>query len=85
MEVNEGMFSEDSHTFKFVWRLQGQPIGSRVKLTELKELVENDPDLQDLSSEREEDLKNELLEYRALKTTGARPSNCSVANDFRIH
>jgi hypothetical protein len=50
-------------------------------LREIKSLVRDDPEFQNLSEEQEEKLLRDLEEYRALKKTGARASNLAAAQD----
>jgi len=50
-------------------------------LREIQQLVSNDPELENLTPEQEEELLKELDEYRALKKTGARASNLAAAQD----
>lgn len=45
--------------------------------------MENDADMQGLTKVQQEELKEELLSHRTLKTTGSRPSNRSAALDYR--
>jgi hypothetical protein len=59
-------------------------IGDRLSLSEVQELVDNDETLQDLSSECQQELIDELVEYRKLKNTGACVSNVAVASDIRV-
>lgn len=61
----------------------GRPQGRRLKLKELRELVNDDADMQRLTLEEQEELKDELVAHRSLKTEGARPSNRSAALDYR--
>jgi hypothetical protein len=52
-------------------------------MREIQKLVDDDLELQDLSKEQEQELKEKLIEHRALKETGARVSNSSAAADTR--
>jgi hypothetical protein len=43
----------------------------------------DDPSYQNLTTEEEDKLKQDTLEYRELKKVGARPTNKSAAQDYR--
>jgi len=62
----------------------GRAVGDCAKLSEIRRLVKEDADLQNLSEEGEERLKSSVLELRDLKKNGARPSNKSSASDYRL-
>ena len=57
------------------------PVGEKKPLREIQWLVRNDPELQDLSTDQEEELIRDLEEHRALKKTGAWASNLAAAQD----
>jgi hypothetical protein len=59
------------------------PVGERVKVAELRNLVAEDPAFQNLSTELEEEMKQAVLDHRELKKVGARPTNKSAAQDYR--
>ena len=54
-----------------------------MKLPELRQLVKEDPAFKILTKEEEEELHNELDDFREQKKTGARPSNKSASQDYR--
>jgi len=58
-------------------------LGERIKVTELRQLIEDDPAYQNLTMEEEGQMKQELLEHREQKKVGARPTNKSAAQDYR--
>jgi len=58
-------------------------IGERVKLKELRQLIKDDPAYHNLTAEEEDKMKQEVLEHREQKKVGARPTNKSVAQDYR--
>ncbi|KII92058.1 hypothetical protein PLICRDRAFT_154292 [Plicaturopsis crispa FD-325 SS-3] len=58
------------------------PVGEKKKLAELKQLASQDNAMQNLSEDDKARLIAELVEYRKLKTTGARSSNQAAAKDF---
>jgi hypothetical protein len=58
-------------------------VGDRLRIAEIRQLVKDDPSLQDLSKAQEIELRNELLSARDQKRQGARPSNRSAAQDYR--
>jgi hypothetical protein len=62
--------------------LLDMPPGERVKLAEIKRMAENDADYQNLTKDQEQQSKNELIKFRELKRSGARPSTCSAAQDI---
>jgi len=63
----------------------GRDIGDRLRIKELRQLVKDDPDLQDLSNAQEQELREELLTSRDQRRLGARPTNRSAAQDYRRH
>lgn len=58
------------------------PPGQKTKLAELKALVDDDAALKDLSKEQEEELINNLLEYRENRRSGVRANNAAAARDI---
>lgn len=58
-------------------------LGDRLRIAEIRQLVKDDPNFQDLTKAQETELRNELLSARDLKRLGARPSNRSAAQDYR--
>lgn len=60
----------------------GWALGDCAKLSEIHQLVKEDPDLQNLSKEDERILKNLVASLRELKKNGAHPSNKASAVDY---
>lgn len=60
-------------------------VGDRLHINELRQLVKDDPDLQNLSNEQEAELREELIAVREEKKRGARPTNRSAAQDYHHH
>jgi hypothetical protein len=60
-------------------------VGDRVKLPELRQMLRDDPLMQNLSKEEEEELRMEVIAAREEKKLGARPTNKSAAQDYRRH
>ena len=58
-------------------------VGDRVKLAELCQMVKEDPAMQDLSKEEEDELREEVVAVREQKKLGACPTNQSAAQDYR--
>jgi hypothetical protein len=58
-------------------------MGERKSLAELKQLAQVDPELQNLSKKRKQELINDLIEARANKKTNARGSNKAAARDVQ--
>lgn len=58
-------------------------VGERVKLKELRQLIQDDPAYQNLTTEEEDRMKQEVLEHRKERKVGARPTNKSAAQDYR--
>ncbi|KAJ7588996.1 hypothetical protein C8J56DRAFT_1049936 [Mycena floridula] len=56
--------------------------GHKYKLSEIKAALDDDEELQNLTEERLEDLKQEVRESRETKALGARPSHVSEALDI---
>src|ERR1700690_2438537 len=63
--------------------LIGRAIGDRLKLSDIKKLLGEDPDLQDLSREQEQVFIDKLVAHRELKKGGARATNHAAAADTR--
>src|SRR6202044_1498276 len=53
------------------------PPGQKMKLAELKALVDDDNSIKNLSREQEEELINKLLEHRDIKKNGLRANNAA--------
>jgi len=58
------------------------PPGQKMKLTELKALIDNDDSLKNLSKEQEEELINKLLEHHDTKKNGLCANNAAAACDI---
>jgi hypothetical protein len=58
-------------------------LGERIKVAELRQLIAEDPAYQNLTTELEEQMKQEVMEHREQKKVGARPTNKSAAQDYR--
>jgi predicted secreted protein len=63
--------------------LKDLEVGDRIKVAELRQLITDDPSYQNLTTEEEDKMKRDTLEYREQKKVGARPSNKSAAQDYR--
>jgi predicted secreted protein len=63
--------------------LKDLEVGDRIKVAELRQLITDDPSYQNLTTEEEDKMKQDTLEYREQKKVGARPSNKSAAQDYR--
>jgi hypothetical protein len=63
--------------------LKDLELGERVKLTELHQLITDDPTYQNLTVEEEDKMKQDVLELCEQKKVGARPTNKSAAHDYR--
>jgi len=63
--------------------LKDHEVGDRVKVAELRQLVRDDPSYQNLTTEEENKMKQDTLEFRELRKVGARPTNKSAAQDYR--
>ena len=61
---------------------EGCAQGNCTKLPELRQLMKEDPALQNLSEEAKKMLKDDLLMMRDLKKTGAHPANKGCALDY---
>ncbi|EDR15662.1 uncharacterized protein LACBIDRAFT_320606 [Laccaria bicolor S238N-H82] len=59
-------------------------LGDRIKVKELRQLVHDDPTYQNLTTEEEERMKQDVLELREQRKTGARPTNKSAAQDYLV-
>lgn len=60
-------------------------VGDRLRINDLRQLVKDDPDFQNLSKAQETELREELMASREEKKRGARPTNRSVAQDYHRH
>jgi hypothetical protein len=60
-------------------------LGDRVRLPEIRAMVKEDPNYQNLTKEQEQEMKDEVMELRQVKKVGARPTNQSAALDYRRH
>ena len=83
IEINKGIFFMVRTRLLGSFLILDREVGDRVRMKELRQMVKDDPKLQDLSNAEEEDLQNELLASRAEKRLGARPTNRSAAQDYR--
>ena len=59
------------------------PMGERKSLTELKQMAQDDPELQNLSKKCKKELINDLIEARADKKNNAHGSNRAAARDVQ--
>jgi hypothetical protein len=84
MEVNESTYLCGYSLFSLTTVFLGRSLGDRLSLSEVQDLVSKDETLQDMSSERQQELIDQLVEHRKLKTTGARVSNVAAASDIRV-
>jgi len=82
VEVNTGVSRPFSPWF-LTDSLVDLGVGERIKLSEIKQLVKDDPLLQDLSAEQEEILRQSVRELRDHKTLGPRLTNQATAQVFR--
>ncbi|PBL04561.1 hypothetical protein ARMGADRAFT_1022952 [Armillaria gallica] len=62
---------------------EGKPIGAKLRLEQLQELVKTDPRCDELTEEEIQNLKEEIYVKRLDKQQGARISHRSAANDYR--
>jgi hypothetical protein len=58
-------------------------LGERVKVTELHQLIADDPTYHNLTMEEEDKMKQDVLELHEQKKVGACPTNKSAAHDYR--
>jgi hypothetical protein len=63
--------------------LKDLEVGERIKVAELRQLIQDDPSYQNLTTEEEDRMKQDTLEFREQKKVGARPTNKSAAQDYR--
>ena len=68
---------------KLTHSLLDLPCGSKYKLAELRAMVKADPALQNLSEEDTKILLDGTQAWHDKRRVGARPSNKSVAQDYR--
>ncbi|KAH7904274.1 hypothetical protein BJ138DRAFT_1019348 [Hygrophoropsis aurantiaca] len=61
---------------------KNRPTGSKYKANEIRELIKNDPAMQNLDSDQEESFINELNEFRKLQKFGMRANNAAAARDM---
>lgn len=85
LEVNAG-----THTFHYCAKKKKLTtiskdlgLGERIKVAELRQLIADDPAYQNLTTEEEDKMKQEVLDHREQKKVGARPTNKSAAQDYR--
>ena len=57
-------------------------MGDRVRLPEIRAMVREDPNFQNLTKEQEQEMKDEVMALRQEKKVGARPTNQSAALDY---
>jgi hypothetical protein len=62
--------------------LKDLELGERVKVTELCQLIADDPTYQNLTMEEEDKMKWDVLELCEQKKVGTRPTNKSAAHDY---
>ncbi len=62
---------------------QGRALGERVPLNEIQKLAKADPELQNLSEEKKQELLNALEEHRKVNKHGLRASNLSASLDVK--
>ena len=60
-------------------------VGDHLRIAEIRQMVKDDLNFQDLSKEQESEMRDELLASRDQRRLGARPSNRSAAQDYRRH
>lgn len=58
------------------------PEGEKKTLVEIKEIMQDNSWKNDLTKEREQELIDELIEFRDTKQTGVRASNKSASGDI---
>ena len=63
--------------------MKDHEVGERIKVAELRLLIRDDPAYQNLTTEEENKMKQDTLEFRELKKVGAHPTNKSAAQDYR--
>jgi hypothetical protein len=61
--------------------LKDRDVGDKLTLSDLRQKLKTDPELQNLSLERERELLQELEAHRSLKKTGIRATNLAITND----
>ena len=57
-------------------------MGDRVRLPEIRAMVREDPNFQNLTKEQEQEMKDEVMALRQEKKVGVRPTNRSAALDY---
>ena len=60
-------------------------MGNRVRLPEIRAMVREDPNFQNLTKEQEQEMKDEVMALHQEKKVGARPTNQSAALDYRCN
>jgi hypothetical protein len=58
-------------------------LGEKKNMAEIRELIKGDSTYDNLTTEQEEEMKNEVLSFREMKKRGARTTNKSSAQDYR--
>ena len=58
-------------------------MGDRVRLPEIRAMVREDPNFQNLTKEQEQEMKDEVMALRQERKVGACPTNQSAAMDYR--
>lgn len=58
-------------------------VGDRVKLPELRQMVTEDPAMQDLSKEQENELREKVIAVREQKMFDVHPTNHAASQDYR--
>jgi hypothetical protein len=61
--------------------LKDRDVGDKLTLSNLRQKLKTDPELQNLSPERERELLQELEVHRSLKKNGIRATNLAITND----
>jgi hypothetical protein len=62
--------------------LKDLELGERIKVTELHQLIAENPNYQNFTIEEKEKLKQDVLELYEQKKVGAHPTNKSAAHDY---
>jgi hypothetical protein len=84
LEVNAGMYSFKHFSKNYVnYNFKDLSLGERIKVAELRQLIAEDPAYRNLTTEEEDQMKQEVMEHREQKKIGARPTNKSAAQDYR--
>ena len=80
-QLNEGGFQ--CYAYILLILCTGKDEGYKARLSEIREAVRNDPELQNLSKTEEKELRERLMQKRGLKRTGIRPSFTAASLDIR--